>query len=58
MATSTHLDRESEKCSQCGRSDYALHFLWRDGKPYCDDCAAEIGLTEDNEDGAEACASL
>jgi hypothetical protein len=45
-------DRDSAQCSGCGKADYRKHLLYRGGKPYCDDCAEAIGLTEANQDGA------
>ena len=46
-------DRDHDQCSQCGHEDYRVHFLVKDGQFYCADCAEEIGLTPENEDGAE-----
>lgn len=43
----------TDQCTVCGHEDYRKHFLLRDGKPYCDDCAEQIGLTEENQDGTE-----
>lgn len=47
-------DRDSGSCVECGHEDYRVHFLVHDGKLYCDDCAEEIGLTEENQDGTQS----
>jgi hypothetical protein len=51
--TETSTAWDTAKCTTCSAETYRKHFLFRDGKPYCEDCAPKIGLTEENQDGAD-----